>query len=233
MSSSGRPLLWDVDTQVDFVAPDGKLAVPGAEQVGARDGTARAMGPRGRGRPPRDRRRPRADRSGDLGHARLREHLPTPLPAGHAGGGEDPRDAAGRIRSRSPSPRIRRASSASVAEGRRELLLLKKSFDAFTNPNAEPLLEALDPSEVIVFGVATDVCDHAAIMGLLRRGRTGHVRRGCGPRAVRGARRSLPRRVACREASASRPRTRSSRRCAERRQHFVLIRHKVHRATRG
>ena len=29
----------------------------------------------------------------------------------------------------------------------------------------------LDPSEVILFGVATDVCDHAAVMGLLRRGR--------------------------------------------------------------
>ena len=27
------------------------------------------------------------------------------------------------------------------------------------------------PPEVILFGVATDVCDHAAIVGLLRRGR--------------------------------------------------------------
>ena len=41
----------------------------------------------------------------------------------------------------------------------------------FTNPNAEPLLELLDPDEIVVFGVATDVCDHAAIIGLLRRGR--------------------------------------------------------------
>ena len=54
---------------------------------------------------------------------------------------------------------------------RREILLLKKSFDVFTNPNADAILDALDPSEVILFGVATDVCDHAAIVGLLRRGR--------------------------------------------------------------
>jgi nicotinamidase/pyrazinamidase len=58
-----------------------------------------------------------------------------------------------------------------LVAGRREILLLKKSFDVFTNPNTEAMLEALDPSEVIVFGVATDVCDHAAIVGLLRRGR--------------------------------------------------------------
>ena len=55
--------------------------------------------------------------------------------------------------------------------GRRELLLLKKNFDVFTNPNTEAVLEALDPDEVILFGVATDVCDDAAILGLLRRGR--------------------------------------------------------------
>ena len=55
--------------------------------------------------------------------------------------------------------------------GRREILLLKKSFDVFTNPNAEPLLAALDPDEIVVFGVATDVCDDAAIRGFLQRGR--------------------------------------------------------------
>jgi len=54
----------------------------------------------------------------------------------------------------------------------REFLLLKKSFDVFTNPNAERLLELLDPGEVVLFGVATDVCNDAAIRGLLARGRT-------------------------------------------------------------
>jgi nicotinamidase-related amidase len=55
--------------------------------------------------------------------------------------------------------------------GRRELLLLKKNFNVFTNPNTDPLLDALDPSEIVVFGVATDVCDDAAILGFLERGR--------------------------------------------------------------
>lgn len=59
-----------------------------------------------------------------------------------------------------------------LVAGRREILLLKKNFNVFTNPNADPLLEALDPAEIVVFGVATDVCDDAAILGFLQRGRT-------------------------------------------------------------
>ena len=58
-----------------------------------------------------------------------------------------------------------------LVAGRRELVILKKSFDVFTNPNTEAVLEALDPSEVILFGVATDTCDDAAVQGLVRRGR--------------------------------------------------------------
>jgi len=53
----------------------------------------------------------------------------------------------------------------------REFLILTKTFDVFTNPNTDVLLDRLDPDEVVVFGVATDVCDDAAIRGLLARGR--------------------------------------------------------------
>jgi nicotinamidase/pyrazinamidase len=52
----------------------------------------------------------------------------------------------------------------------REFLLLKKHFDVFTNPNADRLLELLEPDEVVLFGVATDVCDDAAVRGLVGRG---------------------------------------------------------------
>jgi nicotinamidase/pyrazinamidase len=53
----------------------------------------------------------------------------------------------------------------------REFLILTKTFDVFKNPNTDVLLDRLDPDEVVVFGVATDVCDDAAIRGLLARGR--------------------------------------------------------------
>ena len=58
-----------------------------------------------------------------------------------------------------------------LIQGRREILLLKKSTNVFTNPNTDLLLDALDPDEIVVFGVATDVCDDAAIRGFLQRGR--------------------------------------------------------------
>jgi nicotinamidase/pyrazinamidase len=53
----------------------------------------------------------------------------------------------------------------------REFLILKKHFDVFTNLNTDRLLDVLDPDEIVVFGVATDVCDDAAIRGFLERGR--------------------------------------------------------------
>ncbi len=171
MSTSARPLLWDVDTQVDFVSAAGKLSVPGAEEAVPAMARlvqwARESGivhlataddheltdPELSSAPHFESTFPPHCLRGTPGAAKIPETLqadPLPLslvpyPPRHVG---------------------------EVAKGHRELLLLKKSFDAFTNPNAEPLVEALDPAEVIVFGVATDVCDHAAIMGLLRRGRT-------------------------------------------------------------
>ena len=167
-----RHVLWDVDTQVDFVLPDGKLSVPGADEVVPGDGAARRLGARERRRARRLGRRPRAHRSRDLGRPRLREHVSRrTASAARAAPQRIPETRAGRpaaaLARRLPAGR----SSRELVAGRREILLLKKSFDVFTNPNTEAVLDALDPAEVILFGVATDVCDHAAIVGLLRRGR--------------------------------------------------------------
>ena len=97
------------------------------------------------------------------------------------------------VRGRFPRPSRRipfRSRSSSLPErylAGREFLLLKKSFDVFTNPNTERLLDWLDPDEIVVFGVATDVCDDAAIRGFLARGLKVSLRRGRRPRAGRRA----------------------------------------------
>ncbi|HEV7132477.1 MAG TPA: isochorismatase family cysteine hydrolase [Gaiellaceae bacterium] len=163
-------ILWDVDTQVDFMEPSGKLYVPGANDV------APAM-----------ERLVDAARAARLVHvASADDHELTDPEISdapdftstyppHCLRGTRGAEKILETKQRDPlplslvpyPPRL----VPQLVAGRRELLLLKKNFDVFTNPNTEPLLDALDPEEIVVFGVATDVCDDAAILGFLRRGR--------------------------------------------------------------
>jgi nicotinamidase/pyrazinamidase len=170
VSSKPLPVLWDVDTQVDFVDPAGKLPVPGADAVVPAMALLVAW----------------ARRTGVVHVASADDHelsdpeisatpdFATTYPAhclrGSSGAARIPetRQDAPLVLSDTVYPAER---VAELVAGRREILLLKKSVDVFSNPSAEAVVEALDPSGVLVFGVATDVCDHAAIVGLLRRAR--------------------------------------------------------------
>ena len=167
---SGRTILWDVDTQVDFMLPEGKLYVPGAEETREAMGRlvhgARAAGvvhvasaddheltdPEISEEPDFETTYPPHCLRGTPGAAKIPEtEQVDPLPLGAT----------------PYPPRLLRELVAS----RREILLLKKSYSVFVNPSTDPLLALFDPAEIVVFGVATDVCDHAAIMGMLDRGR--------------------------------------------------------------
>ena len=164
---SGR-LLWDVDTQVDFIRPDGKLPVPDAEEAVPAMARlvrwAEAEGvthlataddheltdPELAAEPDFSTTFPPHCLRGTPGAAKIPEteqHDPLPLSLTPYSPGMLPE----------------------LVRDRRELLVLKKTFNAFSNPNVEPLLELLAPDEVLLFGVATDVCNHAAVMGLLAR----------------------------------------------------------------
>jgi nicotinamidase/pyrazinamidase len=165
-----KRILWDVDTQVDFMEPSGKLYVPDAKAVAPAmerlvDATRAAQlvhvasaddheltDPEISDTPDFRNTYPRHCLRGTRGAEKILETKqfdPVPL-------------------SLVPFPP---GLVAGLVEGKREILLLKKNFNVFTNPNTEPLLDALDPDEIIVFGVATDVCDDAAIRGFLLRGR--------------------------------------------------------------
>jgi nicotinamidase-related amidase len=48
-----------------------------------------------------------------------------------------------------------------------EVVLRKNRFDAFSNPAAAPLLRALAPETVVVYGVALEVCNRYAVEGML------------------------------------------------------------------
>jgi len=158
-------LLWDVDTQVDFVHPDGKLAVPGAESV------VPAMA-----------RLVEAARAAGLPHvASADDHelsdaeiSATPDFAvtypPHCLRGTPGAEKVAATKQIDPVPLALTRVERGWLEGR-EFLLLKKHFDVFTNPHADVLLELFAPDEIVLFGVATDVCDDAAIRGLVARSR--------------------------------------------------------------
>jgi nicotinamidase/pyrazinamidase len=163
-------ILWDVDTQVDFIEPGGKLYFESAEE--ARPAMARLVeAARAAGavhvascdqhelsdpeislEPDYDSTWPPHCLLGTRGAERIPETKqadPLPLPLVPV-----------------PDALLRR-----LLEGRREILIPKKQYDPFTNPNTEAVLDALDPEEIVLFGVATDICDDAAVRALLRRGR--------------------------------------------------------------
>jgi nicotinamidase/pyrazinamidase len=160
-----RRVLWDVDTQVDFVHADGKLAVPGAEEVvPAMErlvAWARAEGI------------PHVASADDHeltdAELSLEPDFQTTYPP-HCLRGTRGAAKIAATEQRDPVPLGLEPVPERFIAGR-EFLLLKKHFDVFTNPHADRLLELLDPEEVILFGVATDVCDDAAIRGLVARGR--------------------------------------------------------------
>jgi nicotinamidase/pyrazinamidase len=158
-------VLWDVDTQVDFMYPHGKLYVPGAVH------TIPAM-----------QRLVDAARASGIVHVAsaddheltdaeiadepdFRTTYPPHCLRGTRGALKIPE-----TEQEDPVPITLELLPERYLEGR-EFLILTKTFDVFKNPNTDVLLDRLDPDEVVVFGVATDVCDDAAIRGLLARGR--------------------------------------------------------------
>ena len=163
-------VLWDVDTQVDFIEPGGKLYFAGAEEarpaMARMVEAARAAGvvhvascdqhelsdPEISERPDYDTTWPPHCLLGTRGAEKIPETKqvdPLPLPLVPV-----------------PQAILRR-----LLDGRREILIPKKQYDPFTNPNTETALDVLDPDAILLFGVATDICDDAAVRALLRRGR--------------------------------------------------------------
>jgi nicotinamidase/pyrazinamidase len=158
-------ILWDVDTQVDFMLPHGKLYVPRAEEAA----------------PAMKRLVDAAQAAGVVHVASADDHELTDEEISeepdfratyppHCLRGTRGARKIEETEQEDPVPITLETLPERYLAGR-EFLLLKKNFDVFTNPNTERLLEWLDPDEIVVFGVATDVCDDAAIRGFLDRGR--------------------------------------------------------------
>ena len=148
-------ICWDVDTQVDFIYHDGALAVPGAEVILPRLEALTAW----------------ARRTG--AEITATPDGKTPFPP-HC-----MRDTPGQRRVAAtalvsplvlqPVPLPAAAVADAVVAHNGEVLLNKPGTDVFRwNPHAATVLSALRPTQIVVYGVATDFCVRAAVEGLAR-----------------------------------------------------------------
>jgi nicotinamidase/pyrazinamidase len=155
-------VLWEVDTQVDFMQPGGKIYVPGAEK-----------------RIPNMRRLVDAARTRKtLLISSTDQHAPDDpefrrFPP-HCVCGTSGAEIVPELKA-ADSIHIRNSGAASVpakiSRGQ-QIVIEKQTLDAFDNPATEKLLAQLPAdSEFIVFGVATELCVRLAAKGLLERGR--------------------------------------------------------------
>lgn len=157
MDIYARPILVDVDTQVDFMRAAGALYVPGAEAVIAQLGALTA-----------------AARQAAIPHlATLDTHTPDdPEFAAYGFPAHCVMGTAGwmKIAETRPVEGVIVKHAGHDVGASREMVFTKATFDVFTNPLFEPAVRALDPTVAVVMGVATDYCVKAAVLGLRRMG---------------------------------------------------------------
>lgn len=161
-------LFWDVDTQVDFIQPDGKLHVPGSESIVPNLARLTTYA-HARGIP--------ILASADVhtpDHAEIsrtpdyRTTFPPHCMRGTPGQRKIPATGLHHPLVVDPDPQDPEPLRRRVLAHEGDFLIHKHHFDVFTNPNLPPILEALAPERVVLYGVALDICDRYAVEGILR-----------------------------------------------------------------
>lgn len=153
-------VFWDVDTQVDFMRPEGKLFVPGAEAIIPRlkrlTAHAAAMG---------------ILVVGDVcvhqeGDPEFQEFPPHCL-GGTPGAEKIPETVLPR-QYRIPNRKVLLPPDLLSYQ---QIMLEKQTLDVFDNPNTDELLKRLEKQpEFVLYGVVTECCVRLAAKGLLERG---------------------------------------------------------------
>jgi nicotinamidase/pyrazinamidase len=164
----GKLIFWDIDTLYDFMRSNGRLYVPGSEEIipnlGALTRFAHANGiqivasadnhllsdPEISDSPDWMTTFPPHCMQGTPGQLKIAEtQLRNPLIIEPEL--QDAPTLAGRLR-----------------QHRGDILLHKQTLDVFTNANVPLLLKVLEPEAVVMYGVATDFCNRYVVEGLLR-----------------------------------------------------------------
>ncbi len=160
----GSTLFWDVDTQVDFLDPAGKLYVPGSEHIipnlgaltkfaAAKNILVIASADAHTMQDPEFQEYPPHCLQGTPGQQKVAETV-------------FPRHC---IVPNHPAELPR------VLENFQQLIVEKQATDVFTNPNVEKLLERVGKREIVLYGVVTEICVSLAAKGLRQRGYKVHM----------------------------------------------------------
>lgn len=152
-------IFWDVDTQVDFLSPDGKLYVPGSEAIVPTLQRLTQWAAE---------HRTLVVASADAHHADDAEfhQWPPHCVVGTAGQQKIPETSLPR---RLVLPN-RPAEIPADLSAWQQVILEKQHLDVFTNPNAGTLVEQLGRPDVVLYGVVTELCVSAAARNLLQQG---------------------------------------------------------------
>jgi len=168
-------LFWDVDTQFDFMMPQGRLYVPGAEAIVARVSETRRLALEGGYSILADVDWHRAGNAEISDVPDFERTFPPHCMAGQPGAervgylGELPIEYVDM--DRMPVESLRRL----VETEQFHVVIRKEQLDVFENPNTAELVRLVGPRCVVVFGVALDFCVSCVINGLLGLGGIGIV----------------------------------------------------------
>jgi nicotinamidase/pyrazinamidase len=161
-------IFWDVDTLYDFMKSDGKLYVPGSEEIIP---TLKALGDfaHANGIPivasadNHELSDPEISDSPDW-----KTTFPPHCMRGTPGQLKIPETELQDPLVIEPELQDPGALAQQVLAHRGDILLHKRALDVFTNANVPALLRALEPEAIVIYGVATDFCDRYTVEGLLR-----------------------------------------------------------------
>jgi nicotinamidase/pyrazinamidase len=166
-------LFWDVDTQYDFIMPDGKLCIPGAVQLlpnlARITQLARRHAPRIRilaSICDHEESDPELSSRPDF-----LQTFPPHCLMGSVGQMKVASTELSKVWRVANRKMAAKCLEQKLERYDRDILILKQMFDVFSNPNTEPILRHLDPEQVFVYGVALDICVACVIEGLLRMAR--------------------------------------------------------------
>ena len=161
-------IFWDVDTQFDFMKPEGTLYVPGAETIIEEVSEVRKIALQNgysiiadidwhspgneeiSESPDFDKTFPPHCMAGSPGSERLGYLGDVPIEYVEI--------------NKMPSKTLKKL----VEKDQFHIVIRKESVDAFDNPNTDELVELAGPKAVVVFGVALDFCVKYVLQGLAK-----------------------------------------------------------------